>query len=80
MFKSKMIFALYHIYDRIINDISFKESKRIGFFETREQCLELINMYINFAGFKEYPKTCFKILEYEIGRNYWIDDFLHEEY
>ena len=76
MYKSKKVFALYHIYDSAINDITFKEIKRIGFFETEEQCVELISIYKKFNGFQNHPETCFKIFEYEIGRDYWRDEFL----
>ena len=41
----KVVFALYHIYDRIIDDIISRESKRIGLFETKKECIELINVY-----------------------------------
>lgn len=76
MSEIKVVFALYHIYDRIIDDIVSRESKRVGFFETKEQCVELIRKYKNYNGFKEYPEACFKIFEYVIGKEYWRDDFL----
>lgn len=70
------IYALYHIYNREIDGIIEKESKRIGFFETRQQCSDIIEAYKNFKGFRDYPATCFKILEYKIGQEYWRDEFL----
>jgi len=71
----KVIFALYHIYDRVIDGIVSKESKRIGFFESQNKCMELICAYKKFNGFKDYPETCFKIFEYEIGQSYWREEF-----
>lgn len=76
MSELKVVFALYHIYDRIIYDIASRESKRIGFFETKKQCIDLIDVYKNSNGFKDHPETCFKIFEYKIGQEYWRDEFL----
>ena len=71
-----MIFALYHIYDRIIDDTLSREIKRIGFFESRKECIELIEIFKGYKGFRDYPETCFQIFEYEIGKSYWRDEFL----
>lgn len=76
MFDKKTIFALYHIYDTIIDDIISRESKRIGFFDTKKQCIDVIERYKNFNGFKDHSVACFKILEYQIGQEYWRDEFL----
>ena len=76
MFNPKIVFALYHIYDTIIDGIVSRESKRIGFFESKDKCLDLIERYKSYNGFKEHPATCFKIFEYEIGQEYWYDEFL----
>lgn len=76
MSEVKVVFALYHIYDRSINGIVSKESKRIGFFRNKKQCMDLIDVYKNSDGFKDHPETCFKVFEYEIGHEYWRDEFL----
>lgn len=74
--KAKKVFALYHIYDRTIDGIIFKESKRIGFFETEIQCKKQVSIYKKYRGFDKYPENCFTIFEYEIGQSYWRDELL----
>ena len=71
-----MIFALYHVYDIIIDEVSLREIKRIGFFDSRKKCTEIIERYKGYVGFRDYPETCFQIFEYEIGKSYWRDEFL----
>ena len=74
MFK-KTIYALYHIYDRYIDGVLDQQWKRIGFFESREECIRQIKRYRKYEGFRDYPITCFKIFEYEIGKEYWRKEF-----
>lgn len=57
------------------DDIISREGKRIGVFETKEQCTELISVYKNSAGFKDNPETCFKIFEHEVEQEYWRNEF-----
>lgn len=63
------------MYDRTIDSITYKEVKRIGIFETKEKCLDIILTFKNYEGFKDYPETCFEVFEYEVGREYWRDEF-----
>ena len=71
-----MIFALYHIYDRTIDGIISREIKRTGFFGSRRRCIEIIEIFKEYKGFRDYPETCFKKFEYEIGEEYWRNEFL----
>lgn len=52
--------------------------KRIGFFKTKEECLKLIDTYKIYDGFRDYPESCFKIFEYELGKEYWYEEFLND--
>lgn len=76
MYDSDRLFALFHVYNRTIEDITYKEVKQIGVFQTREECVKIINRYKHYVGFRDYPETCFKIFEYEIGKEYWRDEFM----
>lgn len=75
MSKPKVIFALYHIYDRTFDSVDWQEFKRIGLFNTKKQCEELIETMKDSKGFRDHPVTCFKVFEYEIGQAYWRDEF-----
>lgn len=75
MSDKNIVYALYHIYDKIIDGVLSRETKRIGFFETREECVNLIRVYRKYVGFKDYPISCFKIFEYEMGKEYWRKEF-----
>jgi len=70
------IYALYHIYDDIVEEISYKQIKRIGYFKTKEECRAIIKIFKTYVGFKDYPESCFKIFEYEVGKEYWREEFL----
>lgn len=70
------IYALYHIYDGAVDEIAYKEFKRIGYFETKEECEAAIKVFKTYAGFRDYPESCFKIFEYETGKEYWRKEFL----
>jgi len=73
--KPSVIFALYHIYDRTFDDVDWREFKRIGLFNTKKQCEDLVESMKDSKGFRDHPVTCFKIFEYEIGREYWRTEF-----
>ena len=72
----KTIFSLHHIYERIIDGVTLKTIKNIGFFESREECKGTIETHKDYEGFRDHPETCFKIFEYEMGREYWRDEML----
>ncbi|MBS6430367.1 hypothetical protein ACHEVJ_06860 [Enterococcus raffinosus] len=75
MSKPRIIFALYHIYDRTFDNVDWREFKRIGIFSTKKQCEDVIETMKDSVGFRDYPVTCFKIFEYEVGKTYWRDEF-----
>ncbi|MDT2660316.1 hypothetical protein P7E02_10570 [Enterococcus hulanensis] len=75
MSKPKVIFVLYHIYERTFDGIDWRERKRIGFFNTRKECKDVIGTMKDSKGFRDHPVTCFKIFEYEVGKTYWRDEF-----
>lgn len=70
------IYALYHIHDDIVEEITYKQIKRIGYFETKQECETIIKVFKTHAGFRDYPESCFKIFEYEVGKEYWRKEFL----
>lgn len=70
------IYALYHIYEKKIDEIAYKEVKRIGYFETKDECENMIRVFKTYVGFRDYPETCFKIFEYEVGKEYWRKEFI----
>lgn len=72
------IYALYHIYDDIVEEITYKQIKRIGYFKTKEECRDIIKIFKTYVGFRDYPESCFKIFEYEVGKDYWRKEFLPE--
>lgn len=75
MSKPSVIFALYHIHDRTFDDVDWREFKRIGLFNNKKQCEDLVGSMKDDKGFRDHPVTCFKIFEYEIGRAYWRTEF-----
>lgn len=75
MSKPQVLFALYHIYDKCIEGVTWRESKRIGFFNTEKQCENVIKTMKDSVGFKDYSVTCFKIFEYKVGQAYWREEF-----
>lgn len=70
------IYALYHIYDDIVEEITYKQIKRIDYFKTKEGCKDIIKVFKTYVGFRDYPESCFKIFEYEVGKEYWRKEFL----
>ncbi|MCX4298556.1 MAG: hypothetical protein OSJ73_16230 [Lachnospiraceae bacterium] len=70
------IYALYHIYDDIVEEITYKQIKRIDYFKTKEECKDIIKVFKTYVGFRDYPESCFKIFEYEVGKEYWRKEFL----
>lgn len=77
--SNAIIYALYHIYDTKIDDVVIRETKRIGFYATREECKEKIIEYHKYIGFKDYPISCFKILQYSLGELYWKDEYIRDQ-
>lgn len=75
MSKPKVVFALYHIYDRTFDGVAWREIKRIGFYNTKKQCKDVIESMKDSVGFSDHPVTCFKIFEYELGKTYWREEF-----
>ena len=73
MYNNNKIYAVHHIYDSIIDDIVVRETKRIGFCDTRKECMKVIIRHHKYVGFRDYPISCFKILEYtfDFGEVYW---------
>lgn len=76
LYNDNIIYALYHIYDSVIDDIVIRETKRIGFYTTREECKDVILKHHKYVGFRDYPISCFKILEYTLGEVYWKEEFV----
>ncbi len=74
--RNDIIYALYHIYDSKIDGIIIRETKRIGFYATRKECGEKIIKFHKYIGFRDYPISCFKILEYRVGEVYWKKEFI----
>ena len=52
------IYALYHIYDDIVEEITYKQIKRIGYFKTKEECRDIIKIFKTYVGFRDYPELC----------------------
>lgn len=75
MSKPKVVFALYHIYDRTFDGVAWREIKRIGFYNTKKQCKYVIETMKDSVGFRDHPVTCFKIFEYELGKTYCREEF-----
>ena len=73
--KPKVIFALYHIYERSFEGINWRDSKRIGLYNTKKDCEDVIETMKDSKGFRDHPVKCFKIFEYEVGQTYWRDEF-----
>lgn len=75
MSKPRMVFALYHIYDRTFDGVAWREIKRIGFYNTKKQCADVVETMKDSVGFRDHPVTCFKIFEYKVGQTYWREEF-----
>ncbi len=76
--ERKIVYVLYHIYYVWHKKVKYKEIKRIGFFYTKEDCEKQIEIFIKYKGFKKHPRSCFKIFEYELGKEYWREEFREE--
>lgn len=77
--SNAIIYALYHIYDTKFDDVVIRETKRIGFYATKEECREKIIEYHKYIGFRDYPISCFKILQYSLGELYWKEEFICDQ-
>ena len=75
MSKPNVVFALYHIYNRSFKGVEWREFKRIGLYNTKKQCEDIIETMKDSVGFKDYPVACFKIFEYKVGQTYWREEF-----
>lgn len=40
--------------------------------------MTLIDIYKTYEGFRNFPESYFKIFEYEMGKEYWRNEFLAE--
>lgn len=74
--SNAIIYALYHIYDTKIDNVVIRKTKRIGLYATRKECREKIIEFHKYIGFRDYPISCFKILQYRLGEVYWKDEFI----
>jgi hypothetical protein len=65
------VFLLQHSYEVEEFDII----KTIGIYSSKEKSKETIKGYMQPPGFKDYPRECFNIDEYEIDSDNWQEGF-----
>lgn len=75
LYSDNVIYALYHIYEYEMDGTVIRQIKRIGFYATRQECKEVIIKHHKYVGFRDYPISCFKILEYTLGELYRKEEF-----
>jgi len=69
------VYLLIHEHNVNIDEFVFPEVKLIGIYESSQLADETIDAYLNYVGFKDYPRKCFKIVEYELDKIYWNEGF-----
>ena len=75
MNKMGKIYVLHHTYAYGLNKL-YLETKMLGVFDNREEAEKNIDYYHSLEGFNEYPRECFKCVEFEIDKNqYWQTGF-----
>ncbi len=60
--SSIKIYALYHIYDEMVDEIIYKKIKRIGYFETKEECEPILNYLKHMLDLEIIPNHVLKYL------------------
>ena len=66
---------LYHTYAYGFKK-NFFDTKTLGVFGNKEEAEKKIDFYHSLEGFAEYPRECFKCVEFDIDKNqFWQTGF-----
>ena len=71
----KTVYLLQHSYE-YGKDCEHTETKTIGIYRTYKSAEAAAERCMKLPGFREYPKTCFYIDEYELDKDEWPDGFI----
>lgn len=67
------VFFVQHAYKT--GDEDLEEVKFIGIYSTRDKAEEAIGQLKEEEGFRDHPAACFELEEYELDREYNLEDF-----
>ena len=71
--KATVVYMLLHVYDLAKYNI---EAKEIGIYSSRKNAQDEAARYMKLGGFRDYPYSCFYVIEYEIDACYWLEGFI----
>lgn len=71
--KPTVVYRLLHVYDLARYNI---EAKGIGIYSSRKDAQDEAARYFKMGGFRDYPYSCFRVIEYEIDTCYWQEGFI----
>ena len=71
--EATVVYMLLHVYDLAKYNI---EAKEIGVYSTRKNAQMEAARYMKLGGFRDYPYSCFYVIEYEIDACYWQEGFI----
>ena len=71
--KATVVYMLLHVYDLAKYNI---EAKEIGIYSSRKNAQDEAARYMKLGGFRDYPYSCFYVIEYEIDACYWQEGFI----
>lgn len=71
------MYLLYHEYEYGENN-EHEDIKILGIYSSEQEASQAIERYYKLAGFKEYPKECFIIDDYNVNVDtYWKEGFIN---
>ena len=71
--EATVVYMLLHVYDLAKYNI---EAKGIGVYSSRQKAQTEAARYMKLGGFRDYPYSCFYVIEYEIDACYWQEGFI----
>lgn len=69
------VFLLWHTHDLTDNCGTHEEVKLIGVFSSEEKASEAMEQLKDKEGFRNFPISCFEIIEMKIGQTNWTEGF-----
>lgn len=71
--KQRVVYMLLHVYDLTKYNI---EAKMIGIYSNRTNAKNEAKKYMSLEGFRDYPYSCFCVIEYELDTYHWQEGFI----
>ena len=71
----RFVYLVQHAY-LYGRDNEHEEAKIIGIFDCEEKANEIIQIYKDLPGFRDFDEECFTVDKYEINKGEWSEGFV----